>query len=100
MECSTEMSILSLLSAIFAIAAAALWFLSAVIKTPEHFAIHVVNLGGSKPIGPIGGGYVDQAQSSDLIDLANALRKQSRLSAWAASCAGVSALLQAALLFL
>jgi len=92
---------LSLLSAIFAAAAAALWFVSAVVKIPKHFSIHVVSpyagsgLGGS----PLGGAYVGQAHSNDLIVLANALRRQSRYSAWAAGCAGVSALLQAASLF-
>jgi hypothetical protein len=97
------MSTLNFLSAFFAIAAAALWFISAVIKTPERFAIHVAAPDSvmGHPLGgnPLGGSYVGQAHSNDLIALANALRRQSRLSAWAASCAGVSALLQAASLF-
>lgn len=103
MNCQIEMSTLTFLSAIFAIAAAALWFASAVIKTPERFAIHVVapNSTMGQPLGgnPLGGTYVGQAQSGDLVNLAHALRRQSRLSAWAASCAGVSAVLQVASLF-
>ena len=44
----------------------------------------------------MGGTYVGNAYSNDLVALANALRRQSKFSAWAAGCAGVSAILQAA----
>jgi len=92
--------LLTILSALFAITAAALWFVSAVVKTPDRFAIHVVRPNGpmGRPLGgnPIGGTYVGQAHSSDLVALASALRRQSKFSAWAAGCAGISALLQAA----
>ena len=93
-------TILTILSAIFAIAAALLWFISAVVKTPESFSIHVVRPDSfmGEPLGgnPLGGTYVGHAYSSDLVALANALRRQSKFSAWAAGCAGVSAILQAA----
>ncbi len=92
--------LLTILSALFAIAAAALWFVSAVVKTPGRFSIHVVRPNGTmgQPLGgnPMGGTYVGQAYSSDLVELARALRRQSKFSAWAAGCAGISALLQAA----
>ena len=93
------MSTLSVLSALFAIPAAVLWFMSARVETPEHFNVHVV--GPDSPMGlplggnPMGGVYVGQAYSRELVALAEALSKQSRLSAYAAGCAGVSALLQA-----
>jgi hypothetical protein len=69
------------------------------VKTPTDFAIHVVHT--SKPMGgnPIGGTYVGQAYSEDLVSLANALRRQSKFSAWGAICAGISAIFQTASLF-
>lgn len=97
------MNYLTLLSAIFAVAAALFWFVSAVIQTPERFAITVVAPDSpmGQPLGgnPLGGIHVGQAYSADLIALANALRRQSKLSAWAAACAGISALLQTVQLF-
>jgi hypothetical protein len=90
--------ILSVASAIFAAIAAGLWFVSAVVKTPDSFSIHVVRP-NSGPLGePLDGTYVGQAHSNDLIELANALRRQSRFSAWAATAAGISALAQTAAL--
>jgi hypothetical protein len=91
---------LTVFSALFAIAAALLWFVSAVVKTPNSFSIHVVRPDSSmgQPLGgnPQGGTYVGHAYSNDLVTLAKALRRQSKFSAWAAGCAGVSAILQAA----
>lgn len=72
------------LSALFAVAAAVLWFCSAKVSTPEKFAIHVTEFGGS-----YGFGY-----SPELIVLAGALVKQSKLSAHAATCAAVAACVQ------
>jgi len=87
------------LSALAALVAAVLWLGSAVVKTPENFSIHVARADGrmGEPLGghPLGGTYVGHGYSSDLIALANALRKQSRLSGYAAISAGVSAVLQA-----
>lgn len=90
------MSNLQILSALAAIPAALLWFLSAVVKTPQSFSVHVVRP-DSPPLGgnPLSGEYVGQAYSNDLVNLANALRRQSRLSGWAALCASISAILQA-----
>ena len=93
------MSVITILSALFAIAAAILWFVSAIVKTPTSFAIHVVRP-HLPPMGdPLGATYVGQAYSEDLISLANALKRQSKFSAWAAICAGISAFLQAVSVF-
>ena len=90
-------AVLAVVSALFAIVAAVLWFFSAVVKTPKSFSINVIRPDSmGLPFGgnPLGGTYVGQAYSEDLIALANALRRQSRFSAWAAFCAGVSAIFQ------
>lgn len=84
-------------SAAFAFLAAALWFWSARVKTPRAFSVHGVvggGLGGALG-GPIGGGTVHPASSPDLADLGAALRRQSQLSAAAAVCAGLAAILGA-----
>jgi hypothetical protein len=90
--------VLQILSSMAAIVAACLWLLSAVIKTPQSFAIYVACADSplGTPLGdnPMGGSYVGQAYSDDLLSLANGLRRQSRLSALAAIFAGASALLQ------
>ena len=93
-------TIITILSAMFAIAAAFLWFLSAVVKTPQSFAIHVVR-SQEQPLGgdPLDGTYVGYGYSNDIVSLAKALNRQSRLSAWAAICAGISAFFQSASLF-
>lgn len=87
------------LTALMAIIASVLWFCSVKIKTPKTFSIHVVKADGffGEPLGgnPLGGQYVGNAYSDDLINLANALKKQSKLSAYAAICAGISAISQA-----
>ncbi len=98
MSIQTLSIILSALSAASALAAAVLWFRSSIIKTPESFSIHVARADGimGQPLGqPLGGTYVGNAYSKDLVTLANALRKQSSLSGWAAGFAAVSAILQA-----
>lgn len=82
----TLSTILNGLSAVSAIAAAWLWFQSARIRTPEKFSI-LVNSMFDESFG-IG-------QSPELTALGNALVRQSKLSASAAVCAGVSALAQA-----
>jgi hypothetical protein len=74
---------LTFLSALFALAAAVLWFLSATVETPPRFAIHTVTLQEG-----VGHGW-----SEDLVALANALKDQSKFSSWAARCAAVSAYL-------
>ena len=94
------MSVLSCVAAVLAVLAAVLWFMSAVVKTPDSFSVHVVRpreapLGGN----PMGGTYIGEAYSQDFTNLADALRRQSRLSAYAAICAGTSALLQGVSMF-
>jgi hypothetical protein len=91
--------ILGSASAIAAVLAAALWLLSARVKTPRTFTIHVARAEGTMG-QPFGGGglgatYVGHAFSQDLLDLATALRRQSALSARAAVCAGLAAAFQA-----
>jgi hypothetical protein len=84
-------TILTILSLLFAFAAAGLWWRSAVIKTPGHFHITVIS-GGAAMGSPtlFGSGHSHELQA-----LGAALSRQSRRSAWAAICAGVSTLCQA-----
>lgn len=96
-------AILNYISALSAIVAAILWFMSAKIKTPSHFTIIVSRATGpmGKPFGkPFGGEYVGHAYSSDLKELGNNLIKQSKLSAIAAIAAGISAITQAIIMML
>ena len=65
------------LGALFAVMAAVFWFKSAAVDTPEPFSINV------------------HTDIQDVINLAYSIRDQSQLSAWAASSACISALLQA-----
>ena len=92
---------ITFVSALFALAAACLWFVSTVWKTPPSFAIHVVLPQWGGPLGgdPMGGKYMGQAYSEELISLATALKRQSKFSALAAGCAGVSAILWAVSVF-
>jgi hypothetical protein len=97
------MKCLNILSALFAFTAAGLWFMSARVKTPDHFAVHVSRPEAfGQPMGghPMFGEYLGQAHSQDFAVLADALKKQSRLSAWAASSAACAAALQAIALIL
>ena len=97
------MTCLNILSALFAFAAAELWLMSARVKTPDDFSVHVSRPDAfGQPLGgnPMFGEYIAQAHSQDFTVLADALKKQSRLSAWAASSAAVAAALQAIALIL
>lgn len=49
-----------------------------------------------EPLGgdPLGGKYIGNAYSNDLINLADSLKKQSKLSAYAAIFASISAVFQ------
>jgi uncharacterized protein YjfI (DUF2170 family) len=87
-------TLLTVLSALFGTAAAILWFVSALVKTPDSFNIYVVRPHGAMPLGSVGGTYLGQGQSPDLTALGSALRRQSKFSALAAGCAGISAFLQ------
>ena len=81
---------------IFALAAAIVWFVSVRIKMPQSFSINVASTdtfeGQMSPGYVIGRKYA--AHSPDLTELSKALPRQSKLSAWAAGCAIISALLQ------
>lgn len=85
-------TVCQVLSAGFAFLAAALWWRSAIIETPEKFSVHVVKP-RERPLGgdPFGGTYVGQAYSNDFQELGTKLRQQSKLSARAATHAGISA---------
>src|SRR5690348_12872085 len=76
-------------AAAFALCAAILWFVSASVRTPEAFA-NSVDLSNATWSSLRGHG-----DSSDLMDLGAALKRQSRWSAHAAICAGVAAILGA-----
>jgi hypothetical protein len=85
----TTLLALQISTTIFALAAATLWFISASIKTPTTFEITGADLGG-----------LVRAESPELTELGNAMKRQSRWSALAAKCAGVSAIAQAATILL
>jgi len=88
---------LEVTSAVFAVVAAALWFRSAIVKTPRHFSIevHVLNEESHLVIGPTLNAY---AESPELNRLAKAVIRQSRWSAAAAVCAAAGAIIQAFIL--
>ena len=77
-------------AAAFAFCAAVLWFLSARVEMPEEFpiAVEISSPGFSGSSG--GRGY-----SLELSELALALKRQSRLSSYAAVSAGIGAILGA-----
>lgn len=87
-------NILDIMTGITAIIAAVFWFKSAKIETPESFVIHVVKP-DRNPMGgnPMGGTYMGHAYSENLVKLAEALKKQSKLSAIAAGFAASSAII-------
>jgi hypothetical protein len=85
---------LQLASAIFAIAAAVLWLVSATVKLPNNFPITVTSL-HTMMDQLIGAQIVSSGSSSELDQLGQAMIRQSRWSAWAAGCAAVAAVCQA-----
>jgi hypothetical protein len=95
-------AVANLLSSAFALSAAVLWLLSALVKTPSKFPAwaaqpdaHVDN--------PIAGPNPEHApgtvRSEALLQLGTALRRQSAFSAWAAGCACIAAAAQAVALW-
>ena len=99
----TLIAIINICSAVCGLVAAALWFVSARFNTPASFSIHVASSGSHMelPLGgdPLDGKHIGQAYSQDLVDLAGALRNQSKYSGYAASFAGIAAIMQALALF-
>jgi len=93
------MPVIKCASAVFAIAAAILWFVSARIKTPESFSIHVARAGTLQGQllagGVIGSQYAGHGYSPELTALGESMCRQSKWSAAAAVCAGIAAILQA-----
>jgi hypothetical protein len=84
---------LGIISAVFAFIAAILWFWSALIEIPSQF--DVVSSHFVDDIAPAGAVH-SVGSSQQLNEFAEAVRKQSRLSACAATSAGISALFQVA----
>jgi hypothetical protein len=91
-----------ILSAIFALMAAALWLGAAFVRTPRSFSVQVTTwhthnserVDGSETAG---GGH---GTSDELVALGTALAWQSRLNAGAAALAALSAACQAAAIWL
>lgn len=88
---------LEIASAGFAVIAAVLWLVSSYVKTPRTFTVKVLSthfassdVDGSEVISE-GAGH-----SPELQDLGEALKKQSRLSSYAAIAAALAALCQGA----
>ena|ERR1700722_13216718 len=74
----------------FSVAAAVLWFLSALVKTPGNFNI-IVDISAATWDGSVGG----TGARPELSALAQALGKQARWSRWATGCAGIAAIASA-----
>ena len=83
-------------SAAFTFAAAVLWLFSAGVKIPQTFSVKVIttHTGDGEFPGAqvVGQGF---GASNELNYLGRALIKQSKLSAGAAACAAIAAMLQA-----
>lgn len=89
--------ILEMSLAACAILAAMFWLISARVKTPQSFSIHVVKP-ETQPFGGnavMGGEYMGNAYSEDINNLAAALIKQSRWSSGGALFGSLSAILLA-----
>ena len=74
------------------------------MKTPKSFKILITGRGSGMTTGMgsmmSGGSSGGIGLSKDLVELAKALKRQSLLSCYAAFCAGVSAMFQAASMFI
>jgi hypothetical protein len=85
-------AIMAFVSAFLAVRAARIWLSSAKVETPAEFNIYVSRPGMLGVMGdPLGGKYVGNGYSEELVDLAKKLVEQSSLSADAAQWAGRSA---------
>jgi phosphate/sulfate permease len=82
------------LSVLCAGIAGVLWFLSARVKIPQKFPIQVTST-HTMVDQIIGAQVISTGSSPELDDLARAIAKQSRLSAWAAGFACAAAISQA-----
>ena len=96
----TLVGFLQLVSAFCALIAAAFWFWSVKVVFPARYNVHVVRPDMSPMSNPMGGTYIGHAYSSDFDHLTKAQHTQSRRNAIGAVAAGISALLQAASLFI
>lgn len=83
---------LNLLIAFFAALAAVLWALSALVPVPR--------ISSTQQAIQAGTGISMHQMNDDAYAIAVAMKKQSRLSQWAAGCAAVAAIVQAASVFL
>jgi hypothetical protein len=82
-------------SAFFALAAAALWFLAALVKTPRIFTVQVISSHASQKHTE-GTEIISEGTgtSDELTALGHAITRQSLLNACAAGCAAAAALCQ------
>lgn len=92
-------TILMLFSAVTAIVAAFFWWKSAKVETPDSFPFYVVQhrempLGVGRDGSMLDGGkFIGNAYSDNINKLADALKKQSKMSSIGAIFAAISALL-------
>jgi hypothetical protein len=93
---------LEIASAVFAIAAAALWVTSSLVKWPREFTVQVISYHISDGESMAGSEVVNEGRGTckELETLGNALIRQGRLSAAAAGCVAISAICQGAVIFL
>jgi len=87
-------------SAIFALLAAILWFLSARVGLPSKFPLLIITTHFDSAEIPAAGAVHGIGESDDIDNLGKAMLEQSRLSAYAASCACVAAVCQAAVIII
>jgi hypothetical protein len=76
------------LECLFALGAATFWILASIERGPAKVLAGIESLGGPDFFG------------SHQVQITKSIIKQSRLNAWAASCAAVSAAIQGILVFL
>jgi hypothetical protein len=93
-----HVTLVGIVSAIFAFGAAALWGISAAIPIPRYFPILVTSV-STKGEEVTGAKVISSGSSAELDELGMAIIRQSRLSAWGAVSAGIAVLLQAILFF-
>ena len=92
--------LLNLVSAVLALAAGALWLLSAKVKLPSEFPIVIMTTHYADPEIPAVGEINGTGKSQQIDDLGKSMIQQSDWSRRAALCACGSAFCQAAMIFL
>src|SRR5258706_334951 len=80
-------------SALFALAAAFFWWRSTLVHTPEKFNVYTWEAGTFQAADAGAPALMGHGSSPELTALGLALVRQSKLNAWGAGCACVSAAL-------